>query len=113
MEDLRHMGPTKPYKDNSPDGYHEHLEYADNDYKVNTPEDKITEWADIKAKAKELATESEHGHAAPKHNVTEPPKVEMPKTVFKNNDSGDVPTHVNPKKEETTFFELEYSDSQN
>jgi hypothetical protein len=54
------MGPTADYKKSNPDGYAEHIEYVDGDSKVNTPEWKVGEVEDIKAKGKELAAESEH-----------------------------------------------------
>ena len=60
FESLRHMGPTADYKKSNPDGYAEHIEYVDGDSKVNTPEWKVGEVEDIKAKGKELAAESEH-----------------------------------------------------
>jgi len=48
-EGLRHMGTTSVFKENAPDGYKEHIDYVDGDSKVNTGQDKLDEWDDIKA----------------------------------------------------------------
>lgn len=59
FESLRHMGVPTVYKDGSPDGYVEHVAWVDGGDNVNTKDwNKITEWDDIKAQAKELAAKS-------------------------------------------------------
>lgn len=54
------MGEPHVFKDDSPKGYGDQIEYTKGDEKVNTPEDKITEFRDIKKRAKDLAANSEH-----------------------------------------------------
>lgn len=101
FEGLRHMGVTKDYKDDSPNGYKEHLTYTDGDEKINTPEDKITEFKDIKKKAKDLSAQSEHkdilypnitakAEEADKKKDEEEEKAKN-KTVFKSNETGEAP----------------------
>jgi len=54
------MGKTVDYKDSTPWGYGEEMEYVKGDSKINTPEWKVGEADDIYADGKKLATESEH-----------------------------------------------------
>ena len=54
------MGEPHIYEEHSPDGYTEHIVFDQHDKIINTPEWNVSEWADIKAQAKELARESSH-----------------------------------------------------
>lgn len=73
------MGVPTVYKDNAPDGYHEHVAWVEGGDKVNTPDwNKVEEWDDIKKQAKELAAEAEHKKALYPNMTAEPAKVEKP-----------------------------------